>query len=128
MRIAALVSRVLLGLIFLVFGLNGFLGFIHQPPPPPGVAGQYLGSLVQSHLYQVASGVEILAALMLLSGFYVPLALVLLGPVLANLLLFHILMAPSGLPPGAVCFLLWFIIFWSVRRSFAGIFQARASA
>ena len=128
MRIAALVSRVLLGLIFLTFGLNGFLGFIHQPPPPPGLAGQYLGSLVQSHLYQAASTVEIVTSLLLLSGYFIPLALVLLGPVLANILLFHILMAPAGLAPGAVCFLLWFIVLWSVRGSFAGIFQARASA
>ncbi len=127
MRIAALVSRVLLGLIFLVFGLNGFIGFIHQPPPPPGVAGQYLGSLVQSHLYQAASAVEVVTSLMLLSGFFVPLALVLLGPVLANILLFHILMAPAGIGPGAVCFLLWFLVSWSVRGSFAGIFEARAA-
>ncbi len=125
MRIAALVARVLLGLVFLVFGLNGFLGFIHQPPPPPGVAGQYLGAIVASHLYQAASAVEVVTALMLLSGFFVPLALVLLGPVLANILLFHILMAPAGLPPGLVSFLLWLIVFWSVRDSFAGIFQAR---
>lgn len=126
MRIAALVARVLLGLIFLVFGLNGFIGFIHQPPPPPGPAGQYLGSIVQSHLFQVASAVEVVTALMLLSGFYIPLALVLLGPILANILLFHILMAPAGLPPGLVCFLLWLVVFWSVRRSFAGVFAARA--
>lgn len=128
MKIAATVSRVLLGLVFLIFGLNGFLGFIHQPPPPPDVAGQYLGALAQSHLYQAASTVEIVTSLMLLAGYFVPLALVLLGPVIANILLFHILMAPAGLPPGAVCFLLWLIVFWRVRGSFAGIFRARATA
>ena len=56
---------------------------------------------------------------------YIPLALTLIGPVIVNILLFHTLMAPSGLPPGLVVTILWFILFYRYRSSFAGIFQSR---
>ena len=127
MRIAGLVARVLLGLMFTVFGLNDFLHFLHmQEPPMSPLAGQYLSVIAQSHLLQAASAVQLVTGLMLLAGFFVPLALVLLGPVLANILLFHALMAPKGIINGLVAFLLWLIVFASVRSSFAGIFRARA--
>jgi putative oxidoreductase len=124
MKIAVLVARVLLGLMFLVFGLNGFFHFIHMPPPT-GLAGQYFGVLFVSHylvlvfLLQVASGV------LLLANRYVPLALILLGPVLVNILMFHSFMAPEGLPLALVATVLWFIVFAGVRKAFAGVFVAK---
>jgi putative oxidoreductase len=122
MRIAGLVARYLLGLIFLVFGANGFLHFIPMPPPP-GVAGQSLGALFVSHVLVVVFLLELIPAILLLVGRYVPLALVLLGPVIVNIVLFHAFMAPSGLPLATVVVILWLLTAWSVRSAFEGIFK-----
>jgi putative oxidoreductase len=124
MKIAVLIARILLGLIFLVFGLNGFLNFIHGPMPT-GVAGQYLAVMGGTLYIHFVFVVQIVGGLLLLSGQFVPLALVLLGPVIINILLFHVSMQPSGLPPGLLATLLWFIVFFGVRKAFAGIFAQK---
>jgi putative oxidoreductase len=124
MRIAALIARYLLGLIFVVFGANGFLHFIPMPPPP-GVAGQFMGALFVSHVLVVIFLLELIGGILLLVGRYVPLALVLLGPVIVNIVLFHAFMAPSGLPLAAVVVILWGLTAWSVRSALAGIFAAK---
>ena len=121
MKIAVLVSRILLGLIFLVFGLNGFLNFLHMPMPP-GPAGQYIGVLFVSHYLVVVLLLEIVGGALLLSGQFIPLALVLLGPVVFNILLFHAFLFPAGFPPALLAAVLWFIIFFGVRHAFDGIF------
>jgi uncharacterized membrane protein YphA (DoxX/SURF4 family) len=124
MKIAVLVARILLGLMFVVFGLNGFLNFMHMPMPT-GVAGQYVGALFVSHYLAVVLIVEVVGGVLLLSGQFVALALVLLGPVIFNILLFHSTMAPSGLPPALVATVLWFVIFAGHRQAFAGIFSQK---
>ncbi len=121
MKVASLIARYLLGLIFLIFGANGFLHFIPMPPPT-GVAGQFMGALFVSHMLVVIFLLQLLGAILLLVGRYVPLALVLLGPVIVNILLFHSFMAPSGLPLATVVVILWLLTAWSVRESLAGIF------
>jgi putative oxidoreductase len=121
MKIAVLVARILLGVIFLVFGLNGFLNFLHAPVPPGG-AGQYMALLGPTVYMHFVFLVQLVGGLLLLSGQFIPLALVLLGPVIINILLFHITLLPSGLPPGLFAAVLWFIIFFGVRKYFAGIF------
>jgi uncharacterized membrane protein YphA (DoxX/SURF4 family) len=125
MKIAALIARYLLGLIFLVFGANGFLHFIPMPPPA-GLAGQYMGALFVSHFLVVVFLLELIPAILLLVGRYVPLALVLLGPVIVNIFLFHAFLAPSGLPIALVTVVLWLLVFVYHRAAFAGIFQAKA--
>jgi putative oxidoreductase len=124
MKIAVLVARILLGLMFLVFGLNGFLNFLHMPMPP-GLAGQYMGVLFVSHYMLAVFLVEILGGVLLLSGQFIPLALVLLGPVIFNILLFHAFLFPAGFPPALVAAILWFIIFYGVRQAFTGIFAQK---
>jgi uncharacterized membrane protein YphA (DoxX/SURF4 family) len=124
MKIAALIARILLGLLFLVFGLNGFFHFIPSPPPP-GLAGQYLGALFVSHYLVFVFLVEIAGGALLLANRFVPLALILLGPVIVNILLFHSLMAPAGLPIALFATILWGTIFFSVRRAFTGVFAQR---
>jgi uncharacterized membrane protein YphA (DoxX/SURF4 family) len=124
MKIAVLVARVLLGLMFLVFGLNGFLNFLHMPMPP-GPAGQYMGVLFMSHYLHVVLLVEVIGGVLLLSGQFIPLGLVLLGPVMFNILLFHIFLFPAGLPPALFAAVLWFIVFYGVRQAFAGIFAQK---
>ena len=117
-------ARHLAGTIFLVFGLNGFLHFIPQPPPS-GVAGEFIGALYVSHYLVVVFALQVIGGALLLANRYVPLALTILGPVIVNILCFHIFMAPSGLPLALVVTVLWFLIFVSVRPAFAGLFQAR---
>src|SRR6516225_3776422 len=97
MKIASTISRYLLGVIFLTFGLNGFLHFIPMPPPT-GIAAQFFGALFVSRLYIVIFLLQIGPAILLLVNRYVPLALTILGAVIFNILCFHIFMAPAGLP------------------------------
>jgi hypothetical protein len=101
------------------------LNFLHMPMPN-GVAGQYMGALFVSHYLAVVLLVEVVGGVLLLSGQFVPLALVILGPVIFNILLFHSTMAPSGLPPALVAAILWFVIFSGQRQAFAGIFAQKA--
>jgi putative oxidoreductase len=125
MKIAVLIARILLGLIFVFFGVNGYLNFLHAPMPT-GQAGQYMGVMFGTFYMYFVSLVQLVGGVILLSGQFVPLALVLLGPVLVNILLFHISFQPSGLPPGIVCTVLWLIIFFGYRRAFDGIFAQKA--
>jgi hypothetical protein len=124
MKIATLVARILLGLIFLVFGLNGFLHFIPMQPPA-GLAGQYFGALFLSHYTVIVFLVQLIGGALLLANRFVPLALTLLGPVLVNILLFHALLAPAGLPLALVTTALWLILFYRERRAFASLFASR---
>jgi putative oxidoreductase len=124
MKIAVLVARILLGLLFLVFGLNGFFHFIPMPPPA-GLAGQYFGVLFVSHYLVLVFLLQVVGGALLLAGRYVPLALILLGPVLVNILMFHSLMAPEGLPMALLATVLWLIVFAGVRKAFTGVFVQR---
>lgn len=127
MKIVALISRILLGLLFTVFGLNGFLHFIPMKPPT-GLAGQYMGALFVSHYLVVVFLVQLIGGILLLVNRFVPLALLLLGPVLVNILLFHSFMAPEGLPMALFATVLWLIVFAGVRQAFAGVFVQRVEA
>jgi len=124
MRTVSAIARYLMGVFFLVFGLNGFLHFIPLPPPS-GVAGQFMGPLFVSHYLTLIFGLQVIAAVLLLANRYVPLALAVLAPVIVNILCFHALMAPSGLPLAIVVAVLWVLIFVEVRSAFAGLFQSR---
>lgn len=126
MRVLTLISRILLGVLFLVFGLNGFLNFLSMGPPPSGLAGQFIGALFLSHYYWVIAALQVVAGVLLIVGRYVPLALVLLGPIIVNILLYHIFLMPAGIVLAVVATLLWFIVFYSYRQSFSGIFVQRA--
>ncbi len=110
--------------MFAVFGLNGFLHFIPQPPPT-GLAGQYIGALFVSHYLVVVFLLELIGGLLLLANRFVPLALVLLGPVIVNILLFHASLAPEGLPMAFFATVLWLVIFAGVRSAFAGVFAQK---
>jgi putative oxidoreductase len=125
MKIAVLIARILLGLIFVVFGLNGFHPFIPMKPPTGALAAQYSGALFLSHYLVPVFLLQLIGGVLLLSGWFIPLALVLLGPVIVNILLFHSLMAPEGIGPGLLVTLLWLIVFFGVRKAFAGIFAAK---
>ena len=124
MKYAYVTARVLLGLIFTVFGLNGFLHFL-PTPLLPGLAGQFMGALFGSHYYVIAFGTQLVGGVLLLSNRYVPLALTLLGPVIVNILSFHMFLERGGMAPAIVVTMLWFVVFSQVRNSFAGLLVAR---
>ncbi len=125
MKITVLIARCLLGFVFLVFGLNGFLHFLPVPPPKEPLAGQYLGALFVSHYLVVVYLLQIVPGALLLANRYVPLALTLLAPVLVNIVCFHAFMAPEGLPLPLILTVLWLVVAFYHRAAFAGIFQAR---
>lgn len=127
MKIASVIARYLLGLIFLVFGLNGFLHFIPMPAPN-GLAAQFGGAIFASHYWVVIFGIQVLGALLLLLNRFVVLALVLLGPVIVNIVFFHVLMAPEGIPMAAVVVVLWLILAVRYKQYLAGIFVQRAAS
>jgi uncharacterized membrane protein YphA (DoxX/SURF4 family) len=126
MKIVTLIARILLGLIFVVFGLNGFLNFLSMGPMPTGLAGQFMGALFLSHYYWVVATLQIAGGLLLLVNRFVPLALVLLGPVIVNILCYHLFLNHVGAPPAIVVTVLWFIVFYANRQHFAGIFVQKA--
>ncbi len=124
MKIASVVARYLLGLLFTVIGLNGFLHFIPQPPPANPLAIQFLVAVGTSHFAAFFFAVQVLGGLLLLSGFYVPLALTFLAAELYNILAFHITLAPGAAPAVVAC-ALWVLVFLQYRESFNGILRAK---
>jgi predicted cobalt transporter CbtA len=125
MRIAATIARYLLGLMFLVFGSNMFLQFIPMGQMPAGLAGQFTAALFAAHYFYVVGAIMAVSGILLLANRFVGLGLTLLGPVLFNILLFHILMNPSGIGPGAFATLLWLLVAWQHRTVFERLFAAR---
>ncbi len=124
MKTASVIAQCLAGAIFLIMGLNGFLHFIPFPPPP-GVAGQFIGALYVSHYLWIIFASQVIAGVLLLANRYVPLAVAVLAPVIVNILVFHATMAPSGLPLALFVAVLWTAIFIEVRPAFSGLFQSR---
>jgi uncharacterized membrane protein YphA (DoxX/SURF4 family) len=115
------IARYLLGLIFVVFGLNGFFSFL----PPPEMAG-YLPIMVASGYLAVVKILEITGGVLLLANIYPRLALVLLGPVVVNIVLYHLYFDPVNGVPGYLAFVLTAILVWGHRRGFAPVFVAKA--
>src|SRR6266567_1766135 len=123
MKPCTIIARVLRGLIFVVFGSNIFLQFIPMPPPPATLAGDFSKALMQSHYVYVVGLLQIGGGLLLLIGRYVPLGLTLLGPVIVNILLFHIFLETSGLPMALVVSALALFLLWRHRTNFAGLMK-----
>ena len=122
MKTAPHIARYLLGLTFLVSGLNGFFNFLHMPGPT-GVAAQFFGAIFVSRFYVVIFLLQIVPAVLLLANRYVPLALTILGPIIFNIVCIQIFMVRAGLPLAIVVTVLWLLVAYSVRSAFSGIFQ-----
>jgi putative oxidoreductase len=126
MKIVVVSARILLGLMFFVFGLDTFVHFIPAVPPTEGFAGAFIGALIHSHYVFFVGGVQLIAGALLLSNRFLPLALALLAPVIANILVFHITMLPGTLPPAILAAALWAILAWKLRSYFAPLFVQKA--
>lgn len=127
MKITSIIARYLLGLIFTVFGLNGFLNFIHQPPTTNPLTLQFLVSVSQSHFAAFFFAIQVLGGLLLLSGYFVPLALTMLAAELYNILAFHLTLSPATIAPALVASVLWVLVFLQYRQNFSGIFRAKGA-
>ncbi|MEY2491179.1 MAG: putative oxidoreductase [Verrucomicrobiota bacterium] len=123
MKYAIIIVRILLGLVFVVFGSNAFLHFI-PVPPMQGPAGAFMGALFSSgYIYAIAT-LQMLGGLCLLIGArFVPLGLTLLGPVIVNIVFYHIFLDPSGLPIAIVITFLSLFLLWIYRYKFPAIFR-----
>jgi putative oxidoreductase len=124
MKTLSVVARYLLGLLFTVFGLNGFFNFIHQPPPTNPLALQFFIIISLSHFAAFFFAVQLIGGLLLLSGFFVPLALTLLAAELYNILAFHLTLSP-GIVPALIASVLWLLVFLQYRNSFTGVLAAK---
>ena len=118
------ISRILLGLIFVIFGLNGFMHFI-PTTQFPGIAGEFVGAIFSSHFYIVVFLTQVVGGVLMLANRYVAFGLLLLGPVLVNILSFHIFLAPTKIPLALVATALWLIVFFRERSAFSGVFVQR---
>jgi len=128
MAITRVILRSLLGLIFLVFGLNLLLHFLPNPAEPPAAA-DFLGALYRSgYLLQLLGVTQAVSGALLLTGVMVPFALVLLAPVIVNILMFHVFLAPAGLPVALVVVALEVILAWMHRDAFAPLFSGGPEA
>src|SRR5580704_9565655 len=124
MKIATIVARSLLGLIFVVFGSNIFLHFIPMPLPPEGPAREFMTAMFLSHYLYVVGALQVVGGLLLFTGRWTPLGLTLVGPVIVNIVCFHALMAPAGLPMAIIVSGLAVFLLWRHRGNFAGLVKA----
>ncbi len=125
MKTAITVARYLLGAALLIFGLNGFLGFIPQPAPPEA-GGAFLGALADGGVMPLVKVVEILTGALLLAGRFVPLALIMLVPVMVGIVLYHVVFDIGGGAPGYVFAALTAFLVWSYRSHMMSLLRSDA--
>src|ERR1043166_2818518 len=126
-RYVTIILRILLGLIFLVFGLNGFLNFMPAPKDMPQEIMTVMGALMKAGYMTVVSGAEVLIAVMLLVNRFVPLALALLAPIVVGIITFHIAMQPATIGPGIVVLVMEFYLAWAYRAAFRPMLRTKVS-
>src|ERR1700753_629226 len=130
MKIVVIICRILLGLGFVVFGLNGFLHFIPMGPTPPAdsLIGKFMTVMMSSGWMTVIAAIQILGGLLVLIGGTAPLGLAILAPILFNILCFHILLAGGAQIGGGLVFtLLEIVLIYAYRPYFSGLFATKAT-
>lgn len=125
MKLTSTIARILLGLMFVVFGLNGFLLFFPPPPVLPHDVAAFTAAMFASHFVWMTAGVQVLCGLLLLANRYMLITIVVLGAVLLNIVTLHLTMYPQGLPPAILAVVLWFLTAWPLRARFAPLFTAK---
>jgi len=121
------IARILMGLVFFVFGLNGFVPFIPMPktPPPPGALALFEAFLKTGYFMHMVSGTQLLVGVLLLANRFVPLALALIAPVIVNIIAYHVFLAPASIGPGIVVTVLEVYLAWAYRDAFGPMLSAR---
>jgi putative oxidoreductase len=129
MRVLAIICQILLGALFLFSGLNGFFHFVPMgpPPPPDSLPGKFMAAMMGSGWIHIISALEALGGLLVLIGMTAPIGLVILGPIIFNALLFHLLMAGGhGIGMAAFATLLEIVLIYAYRPYFAALFTVHA--
>jgi hypothetical protein len=125
-RVLLATARVLLGLLFLLTGLNGFLNFLPQPANIPEGAAAFSGALMKTgYMFPLIMITQLIFAVLLLVNRFVPFALVLIAPVIVNIILFHVFLYPGGAAMAIVAVILYGFLLWTYRDSFRSLFTAR---
>jgi putative oxidoreductase len=122
MKIVATIARYLMGLIFVVFGLNKFFNFMPTGPLPGGIAGQFMNVFMVTKWAMVVGAFEVVAGLFLLANRFVPLAIAFLAPVIVNILFVNATMTPQAIPATAVVTICWLLVYFRVRAAFQPLF------
>ena len=123
MEIVIIIVRILLGLLFVVFGLNGWFHFIPLPPRQ-GRAAEFIGAMIGTGYFNVILILQVVGGLLVLIGISVPLGLILLGPVIVNIMMFHLFMDRKGIGLALFILVLSLFLLWQYRASFAGLVQS----
>jgi len=121
------IARILLGLVFFVFGLDGFLHFVPQPTEPPSepVLSFVVGLLKSGYMFPLIKGTEVAVGALLLANRFVPLALVIIAPVIVNIFAFHAFLEPSGIVIAGALVVLAIYLAWVNRAAYRPLFVAR---
>jgi uncharacterized membrane protein YphA (DoxX/SURF4 family) len=122
MKIATVIVRAVLGLMFVVFGSNGFLKFMPMPQMS-GHPAEFIGSMAATGYLQFIAAFQVLGGALLLIGRYVPLGLTLLGPIVANIVIYHLCMDRAGMPMAFIVAALSVFLLWRYRDAFAGLLR-----
>jgi uncharacterized membrane protein YphA (DoxX/SURF4 family) len=123
------IARLLMGLAFFIFGLNGFLNFIPQPKTamPENVMAFMGGMMKTGYMMPLISGTQLLVGVLLLANLFVPLALALIAPVIVNIILFHVFLSPAMMAPGIIVLVLELYLAWAYRAAFRPMLAARTT-
>lgn len=125
MNAVSTVARLLLGLVFLVFGLNGFLHFIPNMPMPDAAVAFFGALAATGYMMPLLFTTQVVGGVLLLSGMYVPLGLALLAPVIVNIFLFHLFLAPGGLVIAIIVAAIELFLAWRYSNAFSGMLRAK---
>lgn len=128
-RYAVHAARILLGLVFFVFGLDGFLHFVPQPTEPPSEAAMAfaVGLIKSGYMFPLLKGTEVAVGALLLANRFVPLALVVIAPVIVNIFAFHAFLAPSGLAIASALVALELGLAWAHRSAYRPLLALRTA-
>jgi putative oxidoreductase len=125
MKIASLIVRILLGALFVFAGSNHLFNFVPKQPLPPGVAGQFVGAMMDSGYLYFIGACEVLGGLLLIVNQFVPLGLTILGPLVINILVINLLIAPKAAPVAIVMILFWLLGAWPFRPVFLPLLRRK---
>ncbi len=119
-------ARILMGLGFIVFGLNGFLNFLPPPPNLPEPVANFMKAMIETrYMFPLIAGTQLVVGILLVINLFVPLALVLIAPVIVNIIAFHLFLDPAGIVPGLIVLLLEISLVWAYRDYFRSLFTLR---
>ncbi len=118
-------ARIILGLIFFVFGLNGFFNFIPMPPPPENMMKFVMALMDTGYFMKLLKVTEVVCGALLLANIYVPLSLIILAPIAVNIFMLHAFMAPDGLPMAIGILVLGGLLAWNRSDKFKEILKMK---